>query len=500
MGNNHSSAAKSGSSGSTPAAPPSDAASSTAHIASSTSSAATTTTDSHHPPPPPHQHHHHHHHHHLPHHLLPHHRREVRGVPAAIHSTHSSAAPPEPSLAQATGSTISNRPKSLPGTAVSSLSGSPHSNISTPARPVEARPVRDEPTKPVNVPVEPGSLRPHREAQLSTAAEQAGLDPYLISNSSLTDMYLRGPPRLPLPIEEEVHTPGSPILAPEEVPEEASDEGLADVELGESSDGFPRNPSAVSATTVDDDEFEELRVDKTRPVVPTKIEWKRGGDKIYVTGTIFQWNRKQRLHPVDGKPGHFATTVYILPGTHHLRFLADGIMQTSPDLPTTVDFGNNLVNYIEVNPDALLKAKQEADLFKADTDADTSQTESQAKEPAKSKGKPVPAPESYASEVPQFLVDFDQPEDSPAYRNAVEAIEKLATPPSLPGFLGKPILNAATLMKDDNSVLNMPNHTVLNHLATSSIKNNVLAVSATTRYHNKYVTTILYKPTLADEG
>ena len=28
-------------------------------------------------------------------------------------------------------------------------------------------------------------------------------------------------------------------------------------------------------------------------------------------------------------------------------------MQCSPDLPTTVDFGNNLVNYIEVSPDDL---------------------------------------------------------------------------------------------------------------------------------------------------
>ena len=93
--------------------------------------------------------------------------------------------------------------------------------------------------------------------------------------------------------------------------------------------------------------------------------------------------------------------------------------------------------------------------------------------------------ESYHKDIPQYLLDFDQAEDSPAYQNAVAAMEKLPTPPSLPGFLGKPILNAATLMKDDNSVLNMPNHTVLNHLATSSIKNNVLAVCATTRYHNK---------------
>ena len=70
-------------------------------------------------------------------------------------------------------------------------------------------------------------------------------------------------------------------------------------------------------------------------------------------------------------------------------------------------------------------------------------------------------------------------------------------------------------MKDDNSVLNMPNHTVLNHLATSSIKNNVLATSVTTRYKRKvitlftlthlkltfakYVTTMMYKPTEDNE-
>jgi hypothetical protein len=63
-------------------------------------------------------------------------------------------------------------------------------------------------------------------------------------------------------------------------------------------------------------------------------------------------------------------------------------------------------------------------------------------------------------------------------------------------------------------VLIMPNHTVLNHLATSSIKNGVLATSGTTRYKRKviylttsferspsstnnaqFLTTIMYKPT-----
>lgn len=165
-------------------------------------------------------------------------------------------------------------------------------------------------------------------------------------------------------------------------------------------------------------------------------------------------------------------------------------MQTSPDLPTTVDFGNNLVNYIEVNPDDVPRKQRRESAAKPDGEAagdkHGSRTGSQPKDqPRPPRGRPVEPPESYQREVPQYLLDFDQPEESPAYRNAVSAIEKLPTPPSLPGFLGKPILNAATLMKDDNSVLNMPNHTVLNHLATSNIKNNVLAVSATTRYRNK---------------
>lgn len=158
-------------------------------------------------------------------------------------------------------------------------------------------------------------------------------------------------------------------------------------------------------------------------------------------------------------------------------------MQTSPDLPTTVDFGNNLVNYIEVSPEEALQQPTAAA-----PSADAVPKQAPAKEetqPKLPRGKAVLPPESYHKDIPQYLLDFDQVEDSPAYQNAVGAIEKLPTPPSLPGFLGKPILNAATLMKDDNSVLNMPNHTVLNHLATSSIKNNVLAVCATTRYHSK---------------
>lgn len=221
-----------------------------------------------------------------------HHRKDARNIIPG--HTQRSAAPPEPSMAQAQGSTVVNRPKSLPPTAVSSLSGSPLSNASAPirsseakvvdAKPAESRPTpRDQPSKPVDVPVESSSLRSHHSAHV---------EPHLIPNSSITDMYLTRPPRLPLPIDEEVHTPGSPILAPEQ------DQTLPEVEPVDSPEVITRKSSALSATTVDEEDNDELRVDKTRPTVPTKLEWLRGGEKVYVTGTIFQWNRKQRLHPV----------------------------------------------------------------------------------------------------------------------------------------------------------------------------------------------------------
>lgn len=50
-------------------------------------------------------------------------------------------------------------------------------------------------------------------------------------------------------------------------------------------------------------------------------------------------------------------------------------------------------------------------------------------------------------------------------------------------------------LTDDASVLPVPSHVVLHHLSTSAIRNGVLAVGNTTRYRQKYLTTIYYKPT-----
>ncbi|KAJ7162154.1 5'-AMP-activated protein kinase beta subunit, interation domain-containing protein [Mycena filopes] len=50
------------------------------------------------------------------------------------------------------------------------------------------------------------------------------------------------------------------------------------------------------------------------------------------------------------------------------------------------------------------------------------------------------------------------------------------------------------LIADDPSVLQTPSHAVLYHLCTSSIRDKMMAIGASTRYRQKYLTTVYYKP------
>ncbi|KAI1823358.1 5'-AMP-activated protein kinase beta subunit, interation domain-containing protein [Xylaria intraflava] len=428
----------------------------------------------------------------------------------SIHHPHHVRSPAslEASVVQAQGSTISNRSSpSKPLSILNQASPVPvQSDFSAayyPPRSYEFDPKQrhsggsryEEPSKPLAV--------PHSHLEKSYfSSDPSQLEegpPTGTTSSSVQDMAypMPRPPRLPLPIEEEIHTPGSPIAAP--VDNDNKSQVIEDIGPLDDQSEIPTRTSGLS-NAADEDDAEELRVDKSRPLLPKRITWLRGGQKVYVTGTPFQWSRKQRLLPVKGEEGVLETTVQVFPGTHHIKFLVDGTMQTSPDLPTTVDFGNNLVNYIEVSGDTptvrdittqlgLMEAKDAKRLPSPQPPPDS------AHEPESAKKRYSVPVGNYSGKLPQYLEDFDQPEESKAYRASAAALEKLGAPPALPGFLSKPIMNNTTLIKDDNSVLNMPNHTVLNHLATCSIRNNVLALSATTRYRDKYVTTIIYKPT-----
>lgn len=228
-----------------------------------------------------------------------------------------------------------------------------------------------------------------------------------------------------------------------------------------------------------------------------------------------------------------------------MSFVVDGLIRIAKHLPTAVDYTNVLINYIEVSPEDVPRPSAPVDIQQphnrqqqdrsATTDHDpttsgqdptqslppptpdlrpthksgipsagpsgiaassadplSSVGQQDSKKPGSGMGSQAPAAprrvagtKSYHMEIPAFLSDLDAAEDSRRFARANAIMGSQPTPPSLPMFLNKSILNGTLPMKDDASVLIMPNHTVLNHLATTSIKNNVLATSATTRYKRK---------------
>jgi hypothetical protein len=113
------------------------------------------------------------------------------------------------------------------------------------------------------------------------------------SAQEISDPFTR-PPRLPLPIEKDVGTPGSPIIA---LPGLDIDTPVLDVDQLDNNTS-PRRWSTLSNTTIDEEDVEELRINKTEATVPATFEWHQKGEEVYMTGTILQWNRKKRLHPV----------------------------------------------------------------------------------------------------------------------------------------------------------------------------------------------------------
>lgn len=381
------------------------------------------------------------------------------------------------------------------------------------------------------------------------------------------------PPRLPLAIEEEDHTPGSPILTPANV--------ASPVDSNEADSDIPRRSSVISSNVDEEEEPDEFQghMPETAANVPkiaTVIEWRDApqDERVYVTGTFTDWQRKFRLHH-NGPSKHkdaVSATLQLPPGTHHVKFLVGNDMICSPHLPTTVDFTNILVNYIEVTPATTSKSTKttapvavpapepsrpldirpktsEPSAASGRPPTPRTQAQEHAASPATRAQRPTPThtpppkearataspsmaqrqpPKHYTSDIPSYLLDLDtwppptgSPDDSPSsaasrFRRANAAAQAQPSPPSLPLFLSKSILNGATPMKDDSSVLIMPNHTVLNHLATTNIKNGVLATSATTRYKKKvscrpplsainmlivtqFLTTIMYKPR-SDDG
>lgn len=144
-----------------------------------------------------------------------------------------------------------------------------------------------ETSNPVQVPSSSGRSGSRRDAYPPVAPSGLPLNTYY--GSSL----LQRPPRLPLPIGDANATPGSPIIAPADA--------QGDPFPYESLDNqTPQTTIALDNTPVDEDEMEDelqsYAMFGVGKAVPTVIEWKNPGDRVYVTGTFVNWEKKFRLH------------------------------------------------------------------------------------------------------------------------------------------------------------------------------------------------------------
>ncbi|KAG0129999.1 Glucose repression protein GAL83 [Tuber indicum] len=388
------------------------------------------------------QHHHHQHHHLNQQHSTPT-SPPIANVPARAASTSSSR-------------TTINRRNSL------QPAPSKHTSASTSVPPEDPLP-RNEPASAIEARYIPQGRR-------ESIAEAISSVPWtIIHTTSRPTPGFDDEDALTSPTLRKLQTENSaPTAAGEDLPSRVG----TPLSAGPHADPLTKRGSMGSTTTVDD---EEVDVADTR-TIPTLVQWLQGGHKVYVTGTFSNWRKRFKLNrsPDDET---LSAVVPLPPGTHHLKFFVDGEMRTSDNLPTAVDDTGILVNYLEVNADDM------PPLDRQHSPPSPSGSTHHPHASANLLSNLSKKKKRYTKEIPAYLRDFDDGgEDGHRIGNEDGDIP---APPSLPMMLQKVILNTSSAMKDDASVLGIPNHVVLNHLATSSIKNQVLAVSATTRYRKK---------------
>ncbi|OCF34015.1 hypothetical protein I316_04361 [Kwoniella heveanensis BCC8398] len=238
------------------------------------------------------------------------------------------------------------------------------------------------------------------------------------------------------------------------------------------------------------------QVDADDGLVNVPVQWNGGGKTVYVTGNFADnWKGRIKLH----RSTHdFNTILRLPPGQYRLKFIVDDSWRCSKQISTAVDDDGTLVNWIEVEApktEEEIKAEWAMDAKPAVKEEDDDESQWTTAIP------PQLTLYQYIEELPSHFT----PEEYSLFLKSVPYLSSVPAPPTLPRILDKVIVNndtkrlwdshdptmaqqtgynaPATL--DDNSILAVPNHVVLNHLTASAIRNGTLGVGTTTRYRKK---------------
>lgn len=254
--------------------------------------------------------------------------------------------------------------------------------------------------------------------------------------------------------------------------------------------------------------------DQNQPVlIPTVFKWTEGGERVFVMGTFTGWRKMIALNGPSPKDGSFSVQIALPPGTHRFKFVVNNEVKCSNFIPTATDNSGHFVNYLEVFPtendfNRDLNSKSKSSLRTMDSKLGLTKDDDdmgggysryygdQEENTNPSFGK---EPE-YITSIPAIFTD---PKVMEEYYMTLDNNERKGNyaqqwliPPQMPPHLENVILNGYSSSDKANTsgALSIPNHVVLNHLATTSIKHNTLAVASVVRYKKKYVTQILYAP------
>lgn len=293
------------------------------------------------------------------------------------------------------------------------------------------------------------------------------------------------------------------------------------VDVSEALDSISQKPPPRRRSTlIFDDETEKMHVEPPAKnpepapaappsvTIPVDIKWVQGGEKVYVTGSFTGWRKMIGLQKQPDKT--HMVTLGLPVGTHRFRFVIDNELRFSDFLPSATDQMGNFVNYIEISPQQveLFQAEQKKEEVKrrldlrfglANDDDDMGNGYSRYHD---LEGMVRKKSLRYISDIPPIFFD---PNVMEQYYLAIDEQAKSSGqqqawlhPPQLPPHLESVILNNYNTQDRDNNLgaLPIPNHVVLNHLATTSIKHNTLAVALVVRYKRKYLTQVLYAPLL----
>ncbi|XP_065837800.1 5'-AMP-activated protein kinase subunit beta-2-like [Oscarella lobularis] len=203
----------------------------------------------------------------------------------------------------------------------------------------------------------------------------------------------------------------------------------------------------------------------TSKPIPVVFRWpSSSATDVSVSGTFADWKTLTPLHRSSAGDGDFVATIDLPEGVHQYRYIVDGTWTHDPNeahiaAKTTGDY-NNIMKVIAAETDVDEAIEQDIALGQME----------RAESPTTS--------DEYGQIVP----------DSSIYRDRT-----LGPPPWLPAQLLQTILNAESTSHEDPSLLVEPPRVVLGHLYAKSIRDDVLMISTTHRYRQKFVTTMLYK-------